>query len=218
FPPERAQVIRSGIDIAHFQHSAVSRKTMRQRLDMAEDDRLVTMIACLKPQKAPLDFVRACARIYQRVPSARFLLVGDGHLRNSVEAEVRRQGLEGCFGLTGWRSDIAEILHASDVCVLTSLWEGLPRVIPQAMAAGVPVVATRVDGSPEAVREGLSGFLVQPGNVAEIAERTIQVLLDPEKAAAMGREGQKSVAEFDVNTMVRNQERLYAALLKDGCQ
>ena len=96
--------------------------------------------------------------------------------------------------------------------VLTSLWEGLPRVLPQAMAAGRPVVANRVNGAPEAVADGRSGYLVEPGDVAAAADRVVELLGNPAKAEAMGSEGAARVEEFDAGRMVRMQEELYSRL------
>ena len=118
--------------------------------------------------------------------------------------------------LLGWRRDIADIIGALDVLVLTSLWEGLPRVFPQAMAAGRPIVAYRVDGAPEAVADGVNGFLVDPGDWRGAAEKVLRVLGDDDAAAAMGKAGSSRVAEFDADLMVRQQEELYTRLAPAG--
>ena len=111
--------------------------------------------------------------------------------------------------MLGWQRDIPSLLHASDILVLTSRWEGLPRVIPQAMSAGLPVVVTRADGSPEAVRQGRTGFVVEPGDIAGIAEKTIYLLETPAQAHLMGQAAQALVEEFDIGKMVADQEALY---------
>lgn len=213
FPAERCEMIRSGIEIEAFRPRAGVREATRAALGVPPAAVLVGMIACLKPQKAPEDFVAAAARIRAAVPEACFVLAGDGERRGAVEAAVRAAGLEGRFRLLGWRRDVPELLAAIDVLVLTSRWEGLPRVIPQAMAAGRPVVATRVNGSPEAVRDGVTGYLVPPGDVAGLAARVVELLRDPARRAAMGRAGAAAVGEFDAAEMVRRQEALYERLL-----
>jgi len=212
FPPEKAVLIRSGIEVTRFASVKVDPRRKRRELGLREDLPLVTMIACLKPQKAPLDFVRVAQGVLKEV-EASFVLVGDGLLRPKVLEAARRAGIDGSFHLLGWRWDVEEILAATDVFVLTSLWEGLPRVIPQAMAAGVPVVATAVDGTPEAVRHGVNGFLVRPRAPEEAARYVTSLLKDPEKARKMGQEGQKTAWEFDVGDMVKRQEELYKDLL-----
>ncbi len=132
-----------------------------------------------------------------------------------MEAEVTKQGLSGLFRLAGWRRDVAEIMRCLDVFVLTSLWEGLPRVYLEALASGVPVVGTCVDGAPEVIQDGVNGFLVDPGDVQALAERVGYLLAEPEKAREMGRNGQALPVEFDIYEMVRQQEREYEALLGD---
>jgi glycosyltransferase involved in cell wall biosynthesis len=161
-----------------------------------------------------LDFVRVAAKVAQEETDVHFLLVGDGALRPNIESEVRRHGLEGRLLLLGWRRDIPEILQDTDVLVLTSLWEGLPRVLPQAMAVGVPAVVTEVDGSPEAIVDGVNGFLVRPKDVETMAQRIIQLIRDPDLRRKMGEEGRKRVGEFDIREMVRKQEEFYSELLE----
>jgi glycosyltransferase involved in cell wall biosynthesis len=175
---------------------------------------LAGMLACLKPQKAPVDFVRVASRVVERVPNARFFIAGDGVLRPEVEAEIARCGLEGRFFLLGWRRDVRALLAASDVMVLTSLHEGLPRALIQALAAGRPIVASRVDGVPEAVEEGRNGHVLEPGDVAGFAERLTSVMSNPGLARRMGEEGAKRVAAFDWRRGVAELESLYDRLLE----
>jgi glycosyltransferase involved in cell wall biosynthesis len=186
---------------------------LRDELGIPPGAPVVGMVACLKPQKAPVDFVRVARRVAGRIPQAHFLLVGDGELRDEVEAEVKRGSLSGRFHLLGWRRDIPSIFKNLDLLALTSRWEGLPRVVPEAMAASLPVVATRVDGTPEAVLDRQTGFLVEPGDVDGMAERITWLLEHPEAAKSMGRKGSERVGEFDIEVMVRRQEELYEELL-----
>ena len=216
FPRERATLIRSGIDIAAYAGAGVDRAATARELGFDPAQPLVGMVACLKPQKNPVDFVRVAGVVAGAVPTAQFLLAGDGVLRPAVEAEARRLGLGGRFRLLGWRRDVPRILPCLDVLVLTSLWEGLPRVFPQAMAAGRPIVAYRVDGAPEAVAEGVNGCLVDPGDVAGAAARIVELLKDPARAQRMGAAGRERVAEFDADLMVRRQEELYERLVGTG--
>jgi glycosyltransferase involved in cell wall biosynthesis len=171
------------------------------------------MIGNFKPQKAPLDFVDLAARVARERPGTRFFVVGDGPLRGRLEARVRRHGLGGTLALLGWRRDIPELLGALDVLVLTSRWEGLPRVCPQAMAAGRPIVATAVDGIPEAVQHGRNGLLYAPGDVPAGAAHVLSLLADDSARRRMGAAGRVAAAEFDAERMLAEQERIYGALL-----
>jgi glycosyltransferase involved in cell wall biosynthesis len=212
FSGDQACLIRSGIDIQAFASAPSDPMAVRRELGIAPDVPLITMVACFKPQKAPLDFVRACAAVHHRHPEACFLLAGDGELRPRIEASVAENGLGKIFFMPGWRRDIAALLHASQIAVLSSYWEGLPQVVPQACAAGLPVVATRVDGTPEIVRNGVNGFLVPPGETGLLAEKIIYLLDHPEEARAMGQASQGMTAGFDITIMVKQQEQLYGQL------
>ncbi len=213
FPADRCTVIRSGIDLAAFRQIRVDVPQKKRELGLEPTRPLVGMIAPFKPQKAPVDFVRMADLVHRIRPDVRFLLVGDGELREAVEAEREERGLSTVLRLAGWRRDIAGIMRCLDVLVLTSLWEGLPRVYLEALASGVPVVGTRVDGAAEVVREGLTGFLTEPGDVLALAERVLHVLAHPEEAKRMGLNGQALPLEFDIHEMVRQQEREYDTLL-----
>jgi glycosyltransferase involved in cell wall biosynthesis len=213
FPRERATLIRSGIDIPRFSGKGLDRAAKLRELGLDPTRPLAGMIGNFKPQKNPVDFVRVAARVRERVPGAQFLLAGDGRLRPAVEAEIARHGLGGSLRLLGWRRDPEEIIPCLDVLVLTSLWEGLPRVFPQAMAAGRPIVAYRVDGAQEAVANGAGGYLVEPGDIAGAAARIAELLLDSDRAAALGAAGRARVGEFDADLMVRRQEELYERLI-----
>jgi len=213
FPADRCAVIRSGVDLAAFRQGRVDVKAKKQELGLEPAGPVVGMIAPFKPQKAPLDFVRMAELVHRTRPDVQFLLVGDGELRGVVEVELARLGLSSRTRLTGWRRDVPEIMRCLDVFVLTSLWEGLPRVYLEALASGVPVVGTRVDGAAEVVRDGLTGFLTEPGDVRALAERVLYVLAHPEEANRMGRNGQALPLEFDIHEMVRQQECEYDKLL-----
>lgn len=213
FTPDRCTVIRSGVDLSALRETRVDVQAKKQELGLAATGPVVGMIAPFKPQKAPVDFVRMADRVHQARPDVQFLLVGDGELRGAVEAERARLGLSQVVRLTGWRRDIPELLRCLDLCVLTSLWEGLPRVYLEALASGVPVVGTRVDGAPEVIFDGVTGYLVEPGDVRALADRVLHVLAHPEDAKRMAQNGRNLPLEFDIHEMVRQQEREYDRLL-----
>lgn len=220
FSSDQVSLIRSGIDIAHFQHWASRLRTERQErrrtldaLKLPQDRALVGMIACFKPQKAPLDFIRVMQLVARRNPQVHAVMVGDGLLRPQIEDLIAEYHLQERVSLLGWRTDIAQLLPLFDLLVLTSYWEGLPRVCPQAMAAGLPIVATHVDGIPEAVQDGRTGYLLPPGDIRGVSDKILHLLEYPELARKMGLEGQKRVAEFDIYRMVHQQEELYRSLI-----
>jgi glycosyltransferase involved in cell wall biosynthesis len=208
-----AVVLPAAIDANEYEPRKGESRKIRDELGLAPATPLVGMIACLKPQKAPIDFVKVAAGVRSAHPEAHFFLAGDGVLRPDMEAEIARCGLARCFHLLGWRRDVRPLLGAADVLVLTSLWEGLPRVVLQAMAAAKPIVATRVDGTPEAIDEGRSGFLLEPHDVGGLADRVGRLIGDPDLARKMGREGRRRVADFAVPVMLEKLDTLYEQLL-----
>ena len=145
------------------------------------------------------------------------LLVGGGELENAVREQVAALGLQERVRFLGVRADVADILRASDVFVLSSRWEGNPLSVMEAMAAGLPVVSTAVGGVPELVRDRETGLLV-PSEDAEALTRAMQALVDdPVRRQAMGAAArQYAVAHFDIRHTVRGYEQLYESLLKGG--
>ncbi len=212
-PREKYHLIRSGIDIGGFERKPIDVKSMRRDMGVGDEGPLVVMVSNFKPQKNPLDFGRAAARVLKEVPDAWFAIAGDGVLRGELEKLIEEEGIRGRFRLLGWRRDVPEILWCSDLLVLTSLWEGLPRVYPQAMAAGLPIVGTRVGGAAEAVKDGENGYLVEPGDVEGLSRRIVELLKNEELSKGMGEKGRSMVDEFDIDLMVRQQEDLYESLL-----
>jgi glycosyltransferase involved in cell wall biosynthesis len=212
FQREKVTMIRSGIELDAFTGIKVKRQEKKKALGVEPGLPLVTMIGCLKPQKAPLDYIDVARHVLQE-REARFILVGDGTLRGKVEIKAVKLGLGDRFKLLGWRRDIAEILAATEIFCLTSLWEGLPRVLPQAMAMGIPIVATDVDGTPEAVIHNVNGFVTKPRDTKAMAKRIIYLLDHPDEARDMGRQGKKMVREFDIRQMIKEQDDLYLKVL-----
>jgi len=206
-------VIRSGIDLGDFARADSLRAEARHALGYADDTPVVGMIACLKPQKAPLDFVELAAAVREREPRARFFLAGDGELRDAVQARVHALGLDDALQLLGWRRDVPALMGALDVAVLTSRWEGLPRVCPQAMAAGRPMVAPAIDGIPEAVEHDVSGCLYPAGDWRRAAEQVSELLADPQRAGRLASAARHAAAAFDERLMVSQLEALYDSLL-----
>jgi len=213
FPDDRCAVIRSGVDLAAIRRTGVDTVAKKRELGLEPGRPVVGMVAPMKPQKAPLDFVRVAARVAAKKPGTQFLFVGDGELRGAMEEEITRLGLVKSFRLAGWRRDVPAIMRCLDIFVLTSLWEGLPRVYLEALASGVPVVGTRVDGAAEVVRDGVNGYLLAPGDVPGLADRVLALLGNPTLAADMGRRGAALPPEFDIHDMVSRQEEEYERLL-----
>lgn len=213
FTEDKVSLIHSGVDLEKYRNATFDPE-LKQQLGIPAQARVVGKIACFKPQKNPLAFVEVAAKINRQKPDVHFILVGDGIMRGEIEAAVTKAGLSHCFHLPGWRRDIEQIVKIFSVSVLTSRWEGLPRVIPESLSAGVPVVVTRAGGSAEAVIDGETGFVCKQGEIQYQSEKIIQLLDDPELADRMGAKGPDSVLAWDIDEMVKMQENLYLSLLR----
>lgn len=207
--------IRSGIDLNVFNPTIIDVEHEKRKWGIPLTNNVVGSIMRFSEQKNPLDFVRMAAEIVEKSPRVSFLLVGDGNLRPQIENSILRHNLSEKIILTGVRHDVPQLLAVMDVFVLPSLWEGLPRVIPQAMAMGLPIVATEVGGTPEAIEENQNGFLVTPKDFHAIARKVIQLLEDHNMARKMGERGRKMVyPEFCIKQMVKRTENLYEELAR----
>ncbi|MEQ1832362.1 MAG: glycosyltransferase family 4 protein [Candidatus Eisenbacteria bacterium] len=210
--PEQYRLIRSGIELGCFRDVPISRTEVRRSLGLPDDAFVVGSVGRLGDQKAPLDLLHAFAPVAAAHPEARLVFVGDGPLRGQLEAAIAAEGLTGRVLLTGLRRDVPELLRAFDVFALASRWEGLPRVFPQAMAAGLPIVATRVDGAPDAVIQGVNGWLVPVGDLVAMSARLSELAADPVLARRMGAAGLERVEEFSAQAMVDALAGLYDEL------
>lgn len=218
-PP--AVLIRSGIELETLQERGANagerarqREAVRAKLGVAPERPVVLTVACLKPQKAPGDIIAVAARVLRTRPDACFLIAGDGELRPQLEAQIRAGGLEGRVILLGWRRDIPQLLRAADLFLLTSRWEGLPRAILEALAAGLPVVATAADGVSDIIQHGVNGYVAPVGDVDGLAAGLVELLQAPGLRQRMSAAAASLPDEFNINIMVRQQEALYADLLR----
>jgi glycosyltransferase involved in cell wall biosynthesis len=208
--PGQYRLIRSGIEIESYRDVTLSREAARARLSLPDDAFVIGSIGRLGEQKSPLDLFRAFVRVAAARPETHLVYVGDGPQRGELVTAIRDAGLAGRVHLTGLRRDVPELLRAFDVFALASRWEGLPRVFPQAMAAGLPIVATRVDGAPDAVIPGETGWLVEVGDTDGLAARLTALAADPDQARRMGAAGRARVEEFSARRMVDGLAELYA--------
>lgn len=211
---DNVTVIRAGIDPKPFEEpiDAAERDRLREEFGAGRNDVLVGTVACLKPQKAPADFIAVARQVCTEMPRARFVLIGDGELRPHVEGLIAARGLRDHVRLVGWRRDIPRAMKALDAFLLTSHWEGLPRVLLEARAAGIPVVATRVGGADEAIG-GRQGYLSAPGDIAGLAEHLSRVIRAcPAVSQKMPME-EMLPKEFHIEEMAKEYQSLYDKLL-----
>lgn len=210
---EKYRLIRSGVRLAGYP-AAADRAAKRAELGLSAGDTVVLSIGNAKPQKNPRHFLEAAARLSALHPSARFVFAGGGEELEALRAAARDRGLEKTCLFTGWREDSAELLAVSDVFVLTSLWEGLPRSLVEAFKTGLPAVCYRTDGITDILRDGVNGFSAEPGDLDAFCAALSGLLGDAGLRARLAAGAAATdLREFEIDYMVRQQEDLYAELL-----
>lgn len=212
---EKYHLIRSAIPLDEFDPTKVDRNVIRAELGISLDVPVLGNVGRFSIQKNPLDWVHIAGLVGRSMPECHYLIVGDGPLNPEVKAALVEAGISDRTILTGLRRDIPRLMAAMDVFLMTSLWEGLPRVIPQAMAMGLPVIANAVDGSSEAVIPGETGYLCPPGAYDTMAERCVELLRNHRLCIEMGMAAHDIASrEFDVRKMVVQIDGLYQELLE----
>lgn len=191
----RIITIPNAIDAAMFDGQAMAREQICQEFGFPSDARIVVNVGNLRAVKGHKYLLAAARRVIDRDPRARFLLVGIGPLAGRLAGEARRLGLNGQVVFTGFRPDAAALIGAADLFVLPSVYEGLPISLLEAMALARPAVVTRVGGVPEVVEAGETGVLVEPGDVAGLAEEIVKLLAEPERRRRMGQAARRRVTQ-----------------------
>jgi len=207
----------SGFDLGPFL-SARRDTVLAGRLGIAPGDFVVGTIARLFKLKGHDDLLSAAPELVRRIPNIRFLLVGDGPWRGRLEALASRPGLAGRFVFTGLvpPGEVARHVGLMDALVHLSRREGLPRALPQAAAAGKPLVAYGCDGTGEVCRTGETGFLVRPGNLDGLVDSLVQLAANPVLSRRLGETGRDFVrSRFSVERMVSDLDALYRRLLQE---
>jgi len=213
-PDRRVSVIYNGIDLSPFPNRVNGHLSVRQEMGVAEDDFVILQVARLDYLKDHATAIRTLAQVLLRCPRARLVLVGEGPELQTIQDLVRQHHVESSVRLLGLRKDVPRLLPAADLFLLTSISEGIPLTVIEAMAAGLPVVATRVGGLPEVVEEGNSGLLAPAGNDAALAEKIVQLAEDRQRRQEMGRCGRQTALErFSEKQMHAQYERLYQEML-----
>jgi len=213
---EDAVTIPNGIPLSHFRADRAARAKWRGELKLDDRDFLFVSTGRLTIQKNPLLMLRAFAALASSLAGSRvhLALAGDGPLRQRVEEEVRLRGLRNKVHVLGYRTDIRECLAAGDAFLLSSDWEGHPLGTMEAMACGLPVIATAVGGVPELVESGLHGLLVPPGDASALTGAMRFLLERPQERAAMAQASRRrAAADFSLERMVCDYDELYRTRL-----
>jgi glycosyltransferase involved in cell wall biosynthesis len=195
------------------------REEICQELGLGSDAKLVGMVGRMEPVKGHCYFVEAAAQVAREHPTAHFLLVGDGQLQKEIREQAANLGIADRLHMLGYRKDAARIVTAFDLSVLASLHEGLPNTVLEAMAAGVPVVATAVGGTKELITEGETGYLAPPADADTLAHRISWALAHEEERMRIAASARASVrSNYGMSRMVSEMERLYDRLTEEKRQ
>ena len=218
--PEQHVTVFSGFHIEPFLRvrETLDVAEAKRRIGLQPSDLVVGKVARLSPQKGHDYFVEAARIIAAAEPRARFVLVGDGILRGEIEETARRHGILDRFVFTGLvpPDAVPPLMQAMDVVVHTSIREGLARVIPQGAAVGKPVVGFALDGTPEAIADGISGYLAKPFDAADVAAKVLAILPDEAVRRRMGEAGRQfAAANFPVEVMVQRINAIYRELARE---
>ncbi len=212
--PAKIEVIRNGVPLSQALLEPEMR-LMRLELGLGECEYVVAFIGRLVPQKNPGLFLEMAQVILHRGLKCGFLMVGDGPLRAALGEQARNLGIEESVKFVGIQNDMRRIIGVIDLLVLTSDWEGLPNVILEALAAGVPAVGTNVGGVSELLTDGITGYVVPPRDLSTLTDRVIRVLDDREFRARCGMRGREYVqAHFSIFAMVDRTVKLYNTILR----
>jgi glycosyltransferase involved in cell wall biosynthesis len=214
-PPAKILTIPNGIDLSAMQ-APMEPHMAQKSLNLDPDRPVVMQVARLSAQKNPLAFVDGAALVIRQRPATQFVMVGQGPLGDAVASRIQTLGLQEHIRLAGWRDQAYRLMTAADVITLTSRWEGSPYSLLEAMAARRPVVATAVNGCPEIIADGESGFLAPPGDVPAWAHRVLSLLDRPQLAKEMGERARQRVERmFPIQVTTARTIQLYRRLVQE---
>jgi glycosyltransferase involved in cell wall biosynthesis len=211
------RVVANGIDLENLPASSESAAAVRRDLGLSETALVVGTVAVFRSQKRLDVWLQVAARILETLPGTRFMLVGDGPLRDELERRAVELGLDGKVVFVGLQEDVRPFLAAMDLFLMTSEFEGLPLALLEAMASRVPVVATPAGGIPEVICDGDHGRLAPVGNVDALVEASLDLLADEDLRVRMGNAGRNRVqAEFSIDRMAHELNALYGDVLESA--
>ncbi|MDE0882315.1 MAG: glycosyltransferase [Myxococcota bacterium] len=211
---EKSSVIRSGIDVRAFARQPELGRALRGELGIPAEAPVIGTVACLKAQKAPLDHIEAFAEFLTHEPEAHFIWVGDGELMDALRQRLAQdKTLQARVHLLGWSDRIVALLSALDLFLLISLWEGLPRSLLEARAAGLPCVVSDTCGNPEAIGYGDCGVVVPMNAPTQAAQALLKLWRNPQRRAQLRERCAAGLEVFDAEHVTPMHIDLYRRLL-----
>jgi len=212
-PQSRISVIYNGIDLARFEASATGGREVRRALGLADTDRIALHVARLDTIKDHDTALRAMERLSSEIPELKLLIVGEGPEADRIDARIEELGLASTARRLGLRADVPDLLAASDLLLLTSVSEGIPLALIEAMAARVPIVSTDVGGVSEVV--GTSALLVPPGDDEELAAAVARLCREPDLGPRLSQAGkERALRHFSLDAMAHRYRELYNDMIR----
>ena len=213
-PPEKISLVPNAIDLRRFSPGEVSRDEARARLGLPAGSRIVAGVGRLNPQKNFALFLDIAAQLAPRFPDLHFLLAGDGPEEQMLREKASALGIASRVTFSGYVADTRLVYLAADVLLMPSRYEGLPMTLLEAMAMGLPVVASKLDGIAEVIGDGAEGFLVPSDDAALFVERTAALLADSELSSRISKNARAKIeASFSVERMTSAVEDIYDRFL-----
>ncbi len=209
----KTMVIYNGVDVEKFRPR--DKLKLRKLLNLPTNKKIIIFVGWLIPRKGVNYLIAAIPDVIKKYPAAHFLLIGDGMMRNELEKQILDLNVENQTWLLGTKKpeDVPLWLGAADILILPSIAEGMPNIVLEAMASAVPVVATRISGTPELLKDGFNGYLIDPKNSAQIAEKINKILARPQDIEKLGKNGRNLL--FEKGLTWDNSAKRYLDLAKN---
>ena len=223
-PSFKIVTIHNALDLESLRASQtgnLEKESIKKEYDIPQDAFVLVLVALLRPRKGVEVIIKAMKSVLKHIPNVYLLIVGSDDISespgygNGLRKLSRELGIESHVFFTGFQKDVPVILKQCDLMVLPSLFgEGFPMVIPEAMATGVPVIASRIEGIPEIIEDGVNGFLVDPGDSEQLSNKIVKVLKNPILLENVRKEGfKKAMNEMDGLTQAQSVEQVYKEVL-----
>ncbi len=211
----KSSVIRSIVGLTDFRKNALKKEELKKIWGFPKDKTIIGGIFCFKPQKDPIGFLKVAKKAIEKNKNLVFFIAGDGEVRKPMEDFIHENKLEDKIKLLGWVDNTANLLPAFDILLLTSLWEGLPQVVVQALVSKVKVVVSAVNGVKDIIKDGENGFTFPPRDYDKAVEKLLLAVENKVSDNVLDRISDFFLNEFNPMIMVKKQEDLYKTLVKE---
>jgi len=211
----KSSIIRSIVGLTDFRKNALKKEELKKIWGFPKDKTIVGGVFCFKPQKDPIGFLKVAKKAVEKNKNLVFYIAGDGEVRKPMEDFIHENKLKDKIKLLGWVDNTASLLPAFDILLLTSLWEGLPQVVVQALVSKVTVVASSVNGVKDIIKDGENGFIFPPRDYDAAVKKLLLAVENDDSDNRLDKISDFYLNEFNPVIMVKKQEDLYNKLVKE---